>query len=133
VDRQPELSMTILNGVFASAFCATLQVCTAFAALSTLTLGSTTTQRSSLSCPASPGSTMSTASSVRLLPFRETQKLATIHPFPPAQLPNFAKGLDGQLLPGASKRIAEEDTLAFMDAGAYCNIRSLAPTLRLLN
>jgi aminoglycoside phosphotransferase (APT) family kinase protein len=62
-----------------------------------------------------------------------TQKLATIHPFPPAQLPNFAKGLDGHLLPGASKRIAEEDTLAFMDAGAYCNIRSLAPTLRLLN
>jgi phospholipase A2 len=39
-------------------------------------------------------------------------------------MPNFVKGLDGQLLPGTPKRITEQDTLAFMDAGAYCNIRA---------
>lgn len=45
------------------------------------------------------------------------QQLDSIHPFPPAELPNFLKGLDGKLREGAPEDITKHDTLGFMDAG----------------
>ncbi|CDO78125.1 hypothetical protein BN946_scf184725.g4 [Trametes cinnabarina] len=48
--------------------------------------------------------------------------LGLIHPVLPDQLPNFLKGLDGQLRYGSPPDITERDTLSFMDAGAELNI-----------
>jgi len=45
-----------------------------------------------------------------------------IHPVPPVALPNFLKGLEGQLRYGSPEGITEADTLRFMDAGAELNI-----------
>lgn len=48
--------------------------------------------------------------------------LSTLHPFPPAELPNFLRGLHGQLKPGLPASITERETLGLMDAGAELNI-----------
>lgn len=44
-------------------------------------------------------------------------QLDSIHPFPPAELPNFMKGLKGKLSKTAPDTVSEIDTLGFMDAG----------------
>ncbi|CCO27046.1 hypothetical protein BN14_01079 [Rhizoctonia solani AG-1 IB] len=45
-----------------------------------------------------------------------------IHPVPPSGLPNFVKGLEGQLRYGSPDGITETKILRFMDAGAELNI-----------
>ncbi|GAA5905313.1 uncharacterized protein JCM6883_006356 [Sporobolomyces salmoneus] len=101
-ERLPELSVTILSGIFASAFCATLL--SYFKEVRPL---------------------------LKTLPFFSTiddfvidnaHKLDAIHPFPPADLPNFLKGLKGKLREGTNEAITELDTLGFMDAGANLNL-----------
>lgn len=54
----------------------------------------------------------------------ELQKdLEAIHPFPPAEIANFTKGLDeGQLRDGAPLDVVQKDTIGLMDAGAELNI-----------
>ncbi|SCV73382.1 BQ2448_7308 [Microbotryum intermedium] len=108
VERVPELSLTIMSGVFASAFCATLYSDECFA------------QYFKEIKPV-----------LRTLPFFDTinsfvmdrqPQLDSIHPLPPAELPNFLKGLDGKLRPGAPENITELSSLGFMDAGANLNI-----------
>lgn len=44
--------------------------------------------------------------------------LEIMHPFPPAAIPNFLRGLDGQLRKGTSEALTKDKSLAFMDAGA---------------
>jgi phospholipase A2 len=41
-------------------------------------------------------------------------KLDAIHPFPPAELPNFLKGLKGKLREGVNETVTDLDTLGFM-------------------
>ncbi|GAA5939652.1 uncharacterized protein JCM15063_005245 [Sporobolomyces koalae] len=101
-ERLPELSITILSGIFASAFCSTLF--SYFKEVRPL---------------------------LRTLPFfskidefvlDNAHKLDAIHPFPPAELPNFLKGLRGQLREGVNESLTDLDTLGFMDAGANLNV-----------
>lgn len=47
--------------------------------------------------------------------------MSAIHPFPPALLPNFVRGVKG-LGPNAPENMADLDTLGFMDAGAWLNL-----------
>lgn len=54
--------------------------------------------------------------------------MSAIHPFPPAELPNFVKGVKG-LKETAPENIPSLDTLGFMDAGAWLNLPYL-PLLR---
>ena len=49
-------------------------------------------------------------------------KLDAIHPFPPAELPNFLKGLEGKLGKGVNESVTESPTLSFMDSGANLNV-----------
>lgn len=54
--------------------------------------------------------------------------MSAIHPFPPAELPNFVKGVKG-LKRTAPGNISQLDSLGFMDAGAWLNLPYL-PLLR---
>ncbi|EGG12571.1 uncharacterized protein MELLADRAFT_86725 [Melampsora larici-populina 98AG31] len=102
VKARPEISLSILSGIFASAFTATL---------------------AHYYQEVKPGLVM--------LPFFKAfdayvstfeSDLSVLHPFPPAELPNFLRGLNGQLKPGISAAVTERETLGFMDAGADLNI-----------
>ncbi|KAI0354075.1 FabD/lysophospholipase-like protein [Trametes cingulata] len=103
-ERRPELSFTILAGIFGSAFCASLKHY--FREIEPV---------------------------LQLLPVQlynwleeivteNEGDLGLIHPVLPNQLPNFLKGLDGELRYGSPPEITEHDTLGFMDAGAELNI-----------
>ncbi|KAI8973120.1 FabD/lysophospholipase-like protein [Trametes punicea] len=103
-ERRPELSFTILAGIFGSAFCASLKHY--FREIEPI---------------------------LKLLPIQlynwleeivtdNEGDLGLIHPVLPDQLPNFLKGLDGQLRFDSPPGITEHDTLSFMDAGAELNI-----------
>ncbi|KIP11177.1 hypothetical protein PHLGIDRAFT_114837 [Phlebiopsis gigantea 11061_1 CR5-6] len=48
--------------------------------------------------------------------------LGLIHPVLPDQVPNFLKGLNGQLRPGSPPDLADRTYMTFMDAGAELNI-----------
>lgn len=56
------------------------------------------------------------------LVLENAHKLDAIHPFPPAELPNFLKGLEGKLGEGVNESVTELPTLGFMDAGANLNV-----------
>ncbi|KAI0644024.1 FabD/lysophospholipase-like protein [Trametes meyenii] len=98
-ERKPELSFSILAGIFGSAFCASLK-----------------------------HYFREVEPALKLLPEQlyiwleeivteNEGDLGLIHP-----LPNFLKGLDGQLRFGSPPDITDHDTLSFMDAGAELNI-----------
>jgi phospholipase A2 len=53
---------------------------------------------------------------------KNEKELASTHPISPSSLPNYVKGLDGELRSGSPEGITEVDTLGFMDAGAELNI-----------
>ncbi|KAG0139325.1 hypothetical protein CROQUDRAFT_666676 [Cronartium quercuum f. sp. fusiforme G11] len=102
IEPRPEISLSILSGIFASAFTATL---------------------AHYYQEVKPG--------LMVLPFFKMfdayvstfeSDLSTLHPFPPAELPNFLRGLQGQLKPGLSVAVTECETLGLMDAGAELNI-----------
>ncbi|KAJ8469509.1 hypothetical protein ONZ51_g8947 [Trametes cubensis] len=104
LERRPELSFSILAGIFGSAFCASLKHY--FREVEPI---------------------------LRLLPVQlynwleeivteNEEDLGLIHPVLPNQLPNFLRGLNGQLRFGSPPDITENETLGFMDAGAELNI-----------
>ncbi|QRV94152.1 phospholipase [Ceratobasidium sp. AG-Ba] len=104
VERRPELSLTLLSGIFGSAFCASLQHY--FLEVRPL---------------------------LRDLPLpifnwlegvliEKEKEFDVIHPVSPVALPNFVQGLEGQLRYGSPEGITEAETLRFMDAGAELNI-----------
>lgn len=104
IERRPEISLTLLSGIFGSAFCASLQHY--FLEVRPL---------------------------LRDLPLpifnwlegilaENEKEFDVIHPVPPAALPNFVQGLEGQLRYGSPEGITEAETLRFMDAGAELNI-----------
>ncbi|KAM0791782.1 hypothetical protein ACM66B_004045 [Microbotryomycetes sp. NB124-2] len=102
VERIPELSLSILSGIFASAFCATLY--SYYNEIRPVLI-------------AAPF-----ASQIQQFAEENQAQLDSIHPFPPAELPNFLKGLNGQLRSEAPESLSKLDTLGFMDAGANLNI-----------
>ncbi|KAF8580443.1 FabD/lysophospholipase-like protein [Ramaria rubella] len=96
LERRPELSFTILSGIFASAFCATLK-----------------------------DYFKEIQPSLRQLPpqlygwleeiiTENEEDLGLIHPVLPNQLPNFLNGLLGQLREGSPVDITQRETLGFM-------------------
>jgi len=98
----PEVSFSILSGIFGSAFCASLHYY--FIEVQPL---------------------------LRQLPSQlyqwindiiTDQDLDIIHPVVPNELPNFVKGLGGLLKENSPENITERDYLGFMDAGAELNI-----------
>ncbi|EUC64323.1 phospholipase A2 [Rhizoctonia solani AG-3 Rhs1AP] len=104
IERRPELSLTLLSGIFGSAFCASLQHY--FLEVRPL---------------------------LRDLPLpifnwldnvlvENEKEFDVIHPVSPTGLPNFVKGLEDQLRYGSPDSITEAETLRFMDAGAELNI-----------
>ncbi|KAK7690859.1 hypothetical protein QCA50_005961 [Cerrena zonata] len=103
-ERRPELSMTILTGIFGSAFCASLK-----------------------------HYFQEIQPTLRLLPFQlynwlediateNERDLGLIHPVLPDQLPNFLKGLCGQLRDGSPYDLTDREYMTFMDAGAELNL-----------
>lgn len=128
-ERVPELGVPVLSGIYASAFCASLfsyflEIKPLLVALpyfsviddfgepsSRLVPG----QSLSISCPAVKSN---------------AHKLDAIHPFPPAELPNFLYGLetpsDSSDIP---KALTEARTLGFADAGVELNL-PYVPLLR---
>ncbi|GAA5881352.1 hypothetical protein JCM16303_000141 [Sporobolomyces ruberrimus] len=101
-ERLPELSITILSGIFASAFCSTLF--SYFKEVRPLLRG------------------LPLFSKIDAFVLDNAHKLDAIHPFPPAELPNFLKGLKGKLREGVNEAVTDLDTLGFMDAGAQLNV-----------
>ncbi|KAI8459441.1 acyl transferase/acyl hydrolase/lysophospholipase [Phakopsora pachyrhizi] len=102
IKRSPELSLSILNGIFASAFTATLahyynEVKNGLGGLPFFSV-------------------------VENYVSRFETDLAALHPFPPAELPNFLYGLRGSLKPALPASIVEGKTLGLLDAGAELNI-----------
>ncbi|CUA66912.1 hypothetical protein RSOLAG22IIIB_00362 [Rhizoctonia solani] len=104
IERRPEISLTLLSGIFGSAFCASLQHY--FLEVRPL---------------------------LRDLPLpifnwldnvlvENEKEFDVIHPVPPTALPNFVKGLEDRLRYGSPDAITEAETLRFMDAGAELNI-----------
>ncbi|KAG8749919.1 hypothetical protein FRC14_000955 [Serendipita sp. 396] len=104
IERRPELSFTILAGIYASAFCATLK---------------DYFQEAQPILRQLPWTLYSWIAGV----IEENREdFGAIHPVVPNQLPNFVKGLEGQLREGSPKDITFRETLGFMDAGAELNI-----------
>ncbi|OCH95436.1 FabD/lysophospholipase-like protein [Obba rivulosa] len=104
LERRPEISFAILVGIFGSAFCASLK-------------HYFTEIRPTLQ--ALPAQLFQWL--VDIITENEAD-LGLMHPVLPDQLPNFLKGLDGQLRSGSPPDITERDSLTFMDAGAELNI-----------
>lgn len=102
VDRQPELRLSVISGILSSAFCATL-------------FNYYNEVRPLLA-------TLPFYDRIKELVAANELSLDSIHPLPPAELPNFLKGLKGQLRAGAPEGITELDSLGFMDAGANLNL-----------
>ncbi|GAA5887123.1 hypothetical protein JCM5296_001601 [Sporobolomyces johnsonii] len=102
VERVPELSLTILSGIFASAFTATLL--NYWVELKPLLAN------------------LPFSGTINEFITSNAHKLDAIHPFPPAELPNFLKGLAGNLREGVPDSITNLETLGFMDAGANMNL-----------
>ncbi|PVF94664.1 FabD/lysophospholipase-like protein [Serendipita vermifera] len=104
IERRPELSFTILAGIYASAFCATLK------------------DYFNEAQPILRQLPWSLYSWIAEVIDDNKEDFGAIHPVVPNQLPNFVKGLEGQLREGSPKDITSRETLGFMDAGAELNI-----------
>ncbi|KAG8900345.1 hypothetical protein FRC01_010168, partial [Tulasnella sp. 417] len=126
IDRAPEVSFSILAGIYASAFCASLQLYY---------------QEVKPTIALLPNAIYSWIDGI--MNERE-QDLDVVHPVPPdkvrptrkllqlitktkrrfnvAQLPNFAKGLSGRLREGSPPGFEDQDFIPLMDAGAELNI-----------
>ncbi|KAK4705665.1 cytosolic phospholipase A2, partial [Phenoliferia sp. Uapishka_3] len=123
VERQPELSLTILNGIFASAFCATLY--------SYVVRSFTFADHHKADSILRISYYKEVKPLISALPYFNTgekwllenyeSSLDAIHPITPAEIPSFVKNLKG-LRPGAPESITKLDTLGLMDAGANLNV-----------
>ncbi|OJT06010.1 Cytosolic phospholipase A2 zeta [Trametes pubescens] len=103
-ERRPELSFTILAGVFGSAFCASLKYY--FREIE----------------PVLHFFPEQLYNWLEEIVTENESDLGLIHPVLPDQLPNFVRGLEGQLRYGSPPDITEHETLGFMDAGAELNL-----------
>ncbi|GAA5918331.1 hypothetical protein JCM6882_008216 [Rhodosporidiobolus microsporus] len=103
VERVPELGLPVLSGIYASAFCATLfsyyrEVQPFLASLPFF-------------------------STIDNFVKDKSHTLSAIHPFPPAELPNFLYNLSPSSLPPTiPKSMTELKTLGFADAGMELNL-----------
>ncbi|KAG8953434.1 hypothetical protein FRC04_002276 [Tulasnella sp. 424] len=104
IDRAPEVSFSILAGIYASAFCASLQLYY---------------QEVKPTIALLPNAMYSWIDGI--MNERE-QDLDVVHPVPPNKLPNFAKGLSGRLREGSPRGFEDQDFIPLMDAGAELNI-----------
>ncbi|KDQ21728.1 hypothetical protein BOTBODRAFT_168945 [Botryobasidium botryosum FD-172 SS1] len=102
LDRSRELSFSILTGIFASAFCASLQ--------------------HYLKEVQPIVKEMPTAVYGWLQDIFEDQSYEHIHPVTPNALPNYVKGIKYGLRSGSPAGIEQSDSLGFLDAGAELNI-----------
>ncbi|GAA5853889.1 hypothetical protein JCM8547_007486 [Rhodosporidiobolus lusitaniae] len=102
-ERVPELGLPVLSGIYASAFCATLF--SYFQEIKPVLSGL-------------PG-----FETVNNFIHSNAHHLHSIHPFPPAELPNFLFHLPPHLLPSSiPPSLTELPTLGFADAGMELNI-----------
>lgn len=129
VEPRPEISLSILSGIFASAFTATLahyyqEVKPGLTALPFFKMFDAYVCMSSSIFLRMSLNRLTTTVYVPSENFQATfeSDLSTLHPFPPAELPNFLRGLHGQLKPGIPAAVTERETLGLMDAGAELNI-----------
>lgn len=104
VERRPELAFTILAGIFGSAFCASLK------------LYFREIQPTLEQFPSQLYNWLLDIVS------ENERDLGLIHPVLPDQVPNFLKGLHGQLRSGSPPDLADREYMTFMDAGAELNI-----------
>ncbi|GAA5821680.1 hypothetical protein JCM11251_000967 [Rhodosporidiobolus azoricus] len=103
VEKVPELGLPVLSGIYASAFCATL-------------LSYYREVRPLLA-------TLPLFSTIDNFVNDKAHTLSTIHPFPPAELPNFLYNLHPYNLPSTiPKAMTELKTLGFADAGMELNL-----------
>ncbi|TCD70189.1 hypothetical protein EIP91_004368 [Steccherinum ochraceum] len=103
-ERRPELGLTILSGIFGSAFCASLKHY--FQEI----------QPTLMLLP------VQLYKWVENIVTENDRDLGLIHPVLPDQLPNFLKGLEGQLREGARPDLTDPEYMSFMDAGAELNL-----------
>ncbi|KAL5506975.1 NDUFS7 [Sanghuangporus vaninii] len=104
VDRAPELSFSILTGIFASAFCASLQHYI------------NEVQPILRQLPVQLRNWLNEI-------FMENRKeIGVLHPVEPDEIPNFVKGMDGLLRENSPAEVTERETLGFMDSGVELNI-----------
>ncbi|GJE96563.1 FabD/lysophospholipase-like protein [Phanerochaete sordida] len=104
LERRPELGFTILAGIFGSAFCASLKLY--FREIQpTLELFPSQLYNWLLEIVS-----------------ENERDLGLIHPVLPDQVPNFLRGLHGQLRSGSPSDLADREYMTFMDAGAELNI-----------
>ncbi|KAG8890379.1 hypothetical protein FRB98_008954 [Tulasnella sp. 332] len=102
--NKPEVGFSILSGIFASAFCASLQhyyqeVIPVIRQL--------------------PGPLYNWIT--ELVTSQKTD-IDYVHPVPPNELPNFVRGMAGRLRKGSPDGITDANTIGLMDAGAELNI-----------
>ncbi|THH07987.1 hypothetical protein EW145_g3015 [Phellinidium pouzarii] len=104
IDRSPEISFSILSGIFASAFCASLQHY--FNEVQPI-LRQLPTQLYTW---------------LNDIVTENGNEFGVMHPVEPNELPNFMKGMAGKLHENTPPDITERETIGFMDAGAELNI-----------
>ncbi|KAG8995132.1 hypothetical protein FRB90_000255, partial [Tulasnella sp. 427] len=113
IDRAPEISFSILAGIYASAFCASLQLYY---------------QEVKPTMALLPSAIYHWIDGI--MNERE-QDLDVVHPVPPDKLPNFVKGLAGRLREGSPPGFEDQEFIPLMarilsfvkgDAGAELNI-----------
>ncbi|BGP19263.1 hypothetical protein JCM10213v2_007350 [Rhodosporidiobolus nylandii] len=102
VERVPELGLPILSGIYASAFCATLF--SYYAEIRPLL------------------ASLPFFSTINDFVHKNVHHLNAIHPFPPAELPNFLYNLGGELPSSIPSSMTQLRTLGFADAGMELNI-----------
>ncbi|GAA5988924.1 hypothetical protein JCM11641_002916 [Rhodosporidiobolus odoratus] len=101
-ERVPELGLSVLSGIYASAFCATLF--SYFKEVQPLL------------------ASLPFFSTINSFVHSNAHYLSAIHPFPPAELPNFLFNLGGELPPTIPSSMTELRTLGFADAGMEINL-----------
>ncbi|KAL5524090.1 hypothetical protein ACEPAG_8263 [Sanghuangporus baumii] len=104
VDRAPELSFSILTGIFASAFCASLQ------------------HYVNEVQPILRQLPVQLRNWLNEIVMENRKEIGVLHPVEPDEVPNFVKGMDGLLRENSPVEVTERETLGFMDAGVELNI-----------
>ncbi|KAI5116571.1 hypothetical protein M0805_006728 [Coniferiporia weirii] len=104
IERIPEISFTILTGIYSSAFCASLQHYF------------NEVQPVLRQLPAQLYGWLNDVIT------ENHKEIGVMHPVEPDELPNFVKGMTGQLRMNTHPDITERGTIGLMDAGAELNI-----------
>ncbi len=105
----PELRMSILMGIFGSAFCATLSHY--YREVRPLV------------------KSLTGFSTLDGMVYTHSQNLEKVHPFDPAQIPNFVYNMEGKLRFTTPTKVAKSEYIQLMDAGMSNNL-PIYPLLR---